>query len=71
MEEKIYHIHEELQAIADKKGNDDNTDDPVTAEDIKEAAKDAGFDDVNADLMAKRYEIDLSKTNATAENLCK
>ena len=69
MEEKIYHMHEELQAIADKKENDDNADDPVTAEDIKEAAKEAGFDDVNADLMAKRYESDLSKTNATAENL--
>lgn len=69
MEEKIYHMHEELQAIADKKENDDNADDPVTSEDIKEAAKEAGFDDVNADLMARRYESDLSKTNATAENL--
>ena len=69
MEEKIYHMHEELQAIADKKENDDNADDPVTPEDIKEAAKEAGFDEVNADLMAKRYESDLSRTNATAENL--
>lgn len=43
MEEKIYHMHEELQAIADKKENDDNADDPVTAEDIKEAAKEAGL----------------------------
>lgn len=34
-----------------------------------EAAKEAGFDEVNADLMAKRYESDLSRTNATAENL--
>lgn len=69
MEEKIYHMHEELQAIADEKESNDHADDPITSEDIKEAAKEAGFNEANADLMAKRYQSDLSKTNATAENL--
>lgn len=51
-----YNFHEKLNELAEEREEQDQTDKPLTAEDVKEVAKEAGMDESQAEVAARTYE---------------